>query len=185
MKWDFSAVSAAGEPEQIRGNLYDYINSRIRAFAGYYRDYLADEIRINQNNAQDSFQSMLNAIQQADYRLYLLIDEYDNFANEVMMGTREISRERYKALVYGEGCVKALFKVVKSASTGLDRAFITGVSPVVMSDITSGHNIAENIYLMPEFNDLCGFRESEVDNMLEKISELCKLPAEKKQKLLI
>jgi len=38
-----------------------------------------------------------------------------------------------------------------------DRVFITGVSPVVMSDIASGYNIAENIYFEPEFNDLCGF----------------------------
>ena len=40
-----------------------------------------------------------------------------------------------------------------------DRVFITGVSPVVMSDITSGYNIAENIYFEPEFNNLCGFKQ--------------------------
>jgi len=37
-----------------------------------------------------------------------------------------------------------------------DRVFITGVSPVVMSDITSGYNIAENIYFEPEFWELAG-----------------------------
>jgi hypothetical protein len=56
----------------------------------------------------------------------------------------------------------ALFKAVKSASSGLglERVFITGVSPVLMSDITSAYNVAENIYFQPVFNDLCGFRES-------------------------
>jgi len=44
-----------------------------------------------------------------------------------------------------------------------DRIFITGVSPVVMSDITSGYNIAENIYFDPDFSDLCGFTEKEIE----------------------
>ena len=72
------------------------------------------------------------------------------------MGSRQISQERYKALLYGEGSLKALFKAIKSASTGrgLDRVFITGVSPVVLSAITSGYNVAENIYQHSEFNAL-------------------------------
>ncbi|MCP4346378.1 MAG: AAA family ATPase [Desulfobacterales bacterium] len=181
LKWDFSSVSPAGGPEQIQQNLYDYINGSIKAFAIYYRDYLSYEITVNPGNAQDSFQSMLTAVQQADYKLYLLIDEYDNFANEVMMGTREIGHDRYKALVHGEGCLKALFKAVKSATEGqgMARIFITGVSPVVMSDITSGYNIAENIYLLPEFNDMCGFREPELADTLKKIIKNCGFPADK------
>jgi hypothetical protein len=181
LKWDFSAVSPMGEAQQIQQNLYDYLNERIRAFAKYYREFLRDEIRINPTNALDSFQSLLTAIRQTDHALYLLIDEYDNFANEVMMANREFPQNRYKTLVYGEGCLKALFKVVKSATAGegLDRAFITGVSPVVMSDITSGHNIAENISLAPDFNDLCGFWESEIAETLSRIVGECNLPQEK------
>ncbi|MCP4109803.1 MAG: AAA family ATPase [Desulfobacteraceae bacterium] len=186
LKWDFSAVSPAGGPEPIQQNLYDYINGRIRAFAIYYRDYLSYEITVNAGNAQDSFQSMLTAVQQTDHKLYLLIDEYDNFANEVMMG-REIGEDRYKALVHGEGCLKALFKAVKSATEGegLDRTFITGVSPVVMSDITSGHNIAKNVYLLPQFHDLCGFSESEIKHTLTGIVSECDFPAAKTDEALM
>jgi hypothetical protein len=61
----------------------------------------------------------------------------------------------------------------------LDRAFITGVSPVFMSDVTSGHNIAKNVYLRPEFKDLCGFWESEIQDTLHLIGEECKLPEKK------
>jgi hypothetical protein len=53
--------------------------------------------------------------------------------------------------------------------------FITGVSPVVMSDITSGYNIAEDIFFEPEFADLCGFREEEVLETLRKIVSGCGL----------
>jgi hypothetical protein len=60
--------------------------------------------------------------------------------------------------------------------------FITGVSPVVMSDITSGYNIAENIYLDPQFNDLCGFCESEIDTALKQIARECDFPIEEADK---
>ncbi|QTA92248.1 AAA family ATPase [Desulfonema magnum] len=94
LEWDFSAVSPHGEPEQIQQRLYDYVNSCIRAFSKYYREFLTEEIIINPTDAQDSLQSLLTAVRQTDHRLYLLIDEYDNFANEVMMGTRKMREDR-------------------------------------------------------------------------------------------
>lgn len=177
LKWDFSAVDPQGEPKEIRDNLHCYINERIENFSASYQGMLPQKIRIRAENAMSSFQSLLTAIRQTPRKLYLLVDEYDNFANELMMGSREISADRYKSLVYGEGCLKAIFKVVKAATAGegLDRAFITGVSPVVMSGITSGHNIAKNVYLRPEFNDLCGFWESEIREVLGRIAEKCGL----------
>ena len=181
MSWDFSAVSPGGKPEELQQAMYNHINGCINDCAMYYQDYLTNEIEIFPTDALASFQSLLSAIRQTPYRLYLLIDEYDNFANEIMMGSRQISQERYKALLYGEGSLKALFKAIKSASTGrgLDRVFITGVSPVVLSDITSGYNVAENIYQHSEFNDLCGFWESDIAETLAQITKDCALQQEK------
>ena len=45
--------------------------------------------------------------------------------------------------------------------------FITGVSPITMDDVTSGFNIGKNISLHPKFNDMLGFTEAEVRNLLE------------------
>jgi hypothetical protein len=97
------------------------------------------------------------------------------------MGGQPHSSSRYTELLYGEGVFKTLFKAVKSAGSGLglDRAFITGVSPVVLSDVTSGYNVAENISLQPTFHDLCGFRESAVAGTLQQVVEACGWPAEK------
>jgi hypothetical protein len=53
--------------------------------------------------------------------------------------------------------------------------FITGVSPVVMSDITSGYNIAENIYADPLLNDLCGFTHAEMEKAVRDVAEACGL----------
>ena len=178
LKWDFSVVSAAGDSEEIKRSLYDYLNIRISAFSDYYRERLSEyPIGINDRNALASFQSLLNAIQQTGHPLYLLIDEYDNFANELMIRHRPAEESRYQALLSGEGVMKALFKSVKAAASGegLRRVFITGVSPVAMSDLTSSYNVAENIYLLPHFNALCGFRESEIADVLSVIGKECDL----------
>lgn len=181
LNWDFSAVSPMGEPEQMQRALHNHINGCIEYFSVRYRDILQAPIVRDETDALRSFQALLSAVQATPYKLYLLIDEYDNFANEVMMSGQAGSHERYKSLLYGEGALKTVFKAIKAASRGmgLDRTFITGVSPVVMSDLTSGYNIAQNIYLKPELHDVCGFEEAEILATLEHLAEIGKIAAEK------
>ncbi|MGH8717006.1 MAG: AAA family ATPase, partial [Burkholderiales bacterium] len=142
MKWDFSGVDPHGEPKEIGRALYNYLNERIEKFGKYYQAQLAHPIRINEQDALASFQSLLSAVRLTDHRLYLLIDEYDNFANEILMGGQSAGRQRYESLLRGEGTLKTVFKAVKAASAGegLDRAFITGVAPIVLSEMSSGYN---------------------------------------------
>ena len=100
--------------------------------------------------------------------LYVLIDEYDNFANTVLAyhGT-----EAYQSFTHGGGFYRNFFATLKDGAGhsrgGLERMFITGVSPITMDDVTSGFNIGKNISLHPEFNDLLGFTEEEVRGLLE------------------
>jgi hypothetical protein len=171
LKWDFSMVDPYGDAEQIRGAMHRYINRRVRDFALTYRHILPIDIPIEPEDALVSFLALLAAVRETPYRLYLLVDEYDNFANEVLTA----GEDRYYALLSGEGLLKTVFKAAKggAAGMGLDRMFITGVSPVVMSDITSGYNIATDIYLRPEFNDLCGFTEADVNGILRRVAEAC------------
>ncbi|NEX16069.1 MAG: AAA family ATPase [Halochromatium sp.] len=177
MQWNFSTVDPMGDAEAIRGALYRHINGRIATLVSRYGDHLPQPVEI-QDDALVSFQSLLAAVGQSPHPLYLLIDEYDNFANEVLV-SRDRGEERYNALVGGEGAIKTVFKAVKEAAEGgvLERVFITGVSPVVMADITSGYNVVEDISLRPELADLCGFHEAEVASVLEQIIAHCRLPA--------
>ena len=100
--------------------------------------------------------------------LYVLIDEYDNFANTILAyhGT-----EAYQSFTHGGGFYRNFFATLKEGAGhsdgGLERMFITGVSPITMDDVTSGFNIGKNISLRPEFNDMLGFTEEEVRNLLE------------------
>ena len=100
--------------------------------------------------------------------LYGLIDEYDNFANTVLA---HHGREAYESFTHGGGFYRNFFATLKAgageSSGGLERLFITGVSPITMDDVTSGFNIGANISLDARFNDLLGFTEEEVRGLLE------------------
>jgi hypothetical protein len=181
LKWDLSAVKPTGEVRHLGQTLDKYVNARIDDFASSYQSFLTRAITIDPQDAMVSFQSVLTAVRQTPYKLYLLIDEYDNFANELMMAPPNASPNREAALRAGESALKAVLKVVKAASAGggLDRVFLTGISPVILTDITSGYNVARNIYLRREFHDLCGFTETELATVLTQLGDECQWPSAK------
>ena len=170
LRWDFSLIKAQGEIADIEAAVHQHLNDRMKAFGDEYAAYLTHSIRLHPSNAISSLESVLHATRASGHKIYLLIDEYNNFANEVLMhGGR---KDHYEALLYGEGLLKTVFKAVKAGASGqgIDRVFITGVSPIVLGDITSGYNVAKNIYLYPEFNDLCGFTEAEISAVLTQLA---------------
>ena len=102
----------------------------------------------------------------AGQKIYLFIDEYDNFTNMIL--ANKDHEKRYREQTHGEGYLRRFFNAIKSASgSSLGRVFVTGVSPVTMDDLTSGFNIGTNYSLAPEFNEMTGFTEEEVREMLE------------------
>jgi hypothetical protein len=175
LQWNFSVVDPSGSIEQIAESLREHISSRAKAFASDYEGELPAEVEV-EGSASAILASLLSVVRKTPYSLYLLIDEYDNFVNEVM--ARDV--DTYRALVRTDGPFKLLFKAVKNATEGqgLERVFITGVSPVALNDLTSGFNIAKNVSLEPELAFLCGFREPEIREVLERISQELALPPE-------
>ena len=63
-----------------------------------YKGYDLPQIKINYDDALYSLKSFTASTRMTPYPVYLLIDEYDNFANTVMMGT--ISSENRYFLQY-------------------------------------------------------------------------------------
>ena len=178
LRWDFSAISPQGDIEQIKRNLFKNLNESMRGFSQTYQALLKFPIHIYDDDALATLLSLTNAVKNSGYAIYLLIDEYDNFANEVLVHDVG-NRQRYSDLLESEGVVKTLFKIIKAgASEGkIARVFITGVSPLVLSDMTSGYNVATSIYLDEEFNGLCGISELELTGLVQEVVQTCGLPA--------
>ncbi|MDG4552474.1 MAG: AAA family ATPase [Candidatus Contendobacter sp.] len=176
---NFSMVDPRGEPDAIRNSLFHHLNIRIKDAVVRYGDWLDGQVDIEPDDGIASFQSLLSAVSQTPHRLYLLVDEYDNFANEVMISPLH-GTDRYQRLVENEGTIKTFFKAVKAGAEGrgLDRVFLTGVSPVVLSDITSGYNVAEDLSNDPDYHDLCGFTEPELRAALDAVTTARRLEAD-------
>ena len=103
-----------------------------------------------------------------DIPLYVLIDEYDNFANTILAYHGE---EAYEELTHGGGFFRNFFATLKAGAGksggGVERLFITGVSPIAMDDVTSGFNIGTNLSLSPAFNEVVGFTEAETRQLVD------------------
>ncbi len=106
-----------------------------------------------------------------DVPVCVLIDEYDNFANTVLAHHGQTA---YHEFTHGEGFFRSFFTTLKAGAGrgGIDRLFMTGVSPITLDDVTSGFNIADNISVDPTFSDMVGFTEAEVRHLLETYSNL-------------
>ena len=173
LRWDFSKVSAQGSIEDIKSSLFEVLNQEFTGFIEAYRQYLTTPITIR-DDALATFMAVLNSVHLSGQQLYLLIDEYDNFANEVLVRDPHNSR-RYQDLLEGEGILKSLFKIIKgSAAEGkIGRVFITGVSPLVLADMTSGYNVATDISHDEDYSSLCGILPSELQGLVQTVVKQC------------
>lgn len=107
-------------------------------------------------------------------KIYLILDEYDNFANNILV---DYGNERYHSITHGNGFFRGFLKVVKDYSNSvIERIFLTGVSPVTMDDLTSGFNIADNYSSNSIFNNMIGFNEYEVRDLIDYYKERRDLP---------
>jgi hypothetical protein len=97
---------------------------------------------------------------------YLIIDEYDNFANNILI---EYKEETYQNITHAGGFLRNFFTLIKGLtdSREIDRLFISGVSPLVMADVTSGFNIGDNISLWPDFASMVGFNHKELKELID------------------
>ena len=169
MRFDFSAVKK--DVAQVQDDFNDYAGRCCDAFVRNYRDRLPEglpERVFKESDSGRKFNEIALSLKGAECRLYVMIDEYDNFTNTILA---EAGLNAYNDLCHGDGFFKDFFARLKSATSGTNapvaRLFITGVSPVTMDDVTSGFNIATNISLDPVFADLTGFRHDDLRAMAE------------------
>ena len=100
-----------------------------------------------------------------DDSIYILIDEYDQFANAILA----YSMKDFLDIVGKGGFVRSFYEVLKSATqTGVvQKMFITGVTPITLDSLSSGFNIVSNISNEEIFNGMAGFNQEEVNYSLK------------------
>ncbi len=169
MFFNFALVNPS--VERVEASFEDNGRSVVEDFLIRYARYF-DEEKTEEILALPTVEAQLRRIflhaHRHQLKIYLLIDEYDNFANTILTTAGQAA---YHNLTHGEGFFRYFFNLLKGATagqiSGLTRLYITGVSPVTMDDVTSGFNIGDNLSMEAQFNELVGFTEAEVRDILE------------------
>ena len=163
---NFSGI--VGELHNYRKGLDAHCQTMFDYFCDIYADYLPKGIKEEldkKEGAVEQFEYLFTECNKTNQRIYLFIDEYDHFTNAILSDIESL--HRYTDETHGEGYLRAFFNKIKAGTySSIERCFITGVSPVTMDDLTSGFNIGTNYSLTPEFNEMIGFTEEEVRQML-------------------
>jgi hypothetical protein len=171
---NFSVVEP--DPGKMETSFHNHIQDTAVAFIHRYSDqlsanrdmdYFTEKIKYSRS-ATDILSTLLLLCKEAQQKLYVIIDEYDNFANTILS---TVGEDAYLKLTHGPGFFRSFFNALKKGTGGtgapISRSFITGVSPITMDDVTSGYNIGENVSLDALFNQMLGFSRTDVTEMVD------------------
>ncbi|MCW5203274.1 AAA family ATPase [Desulfobulbus sp. US4] len=175
LSFDFSGIAtddaktvAVGFDCNVKTALYGFLKTY-----GYPEKY--SEVIEKQPSAASGINAFFELVN--DQKIYLLIDEYDHFANAILGESLELFSE----IVGKGGFVRAFYEVIKTA-TGrgiVDRLLITGVTSITLDSMTSGFNIGKNLSFAKECNQIMGFTGQETEEMIRPLIDICGLNAQK------
>jgi hypothetical protein len=167
---DFSVIDPTGGIRDIRRRFYQHCNICLRSITWRYKKYFGDTMEIDLNeDVSINLKNILAMIHAFDLpRLYVIIDEYDNFANQLITSHQDTL---YRELTADTSFLKNFFKILKNGTKDgtIARTFITGVLPITIDDLASAYNIAEFITLEEKFETMMGFTLLETGKLVDEI----------------
>lgn len=169
---DFSTVNTSGGHETLQRTFFQCVQGRVRSLLSRHRHQHAalDDFHGRLGDYEDAdalIAELMNVVSVTDQKLYLLIDEYDNFANRLLADGEQAL---YASIVESTGFVRSFYAALKAgtATGALARMFVTGVSPILLDDLSSGFNIIRHISHKPAFNTMAGFTHADVERAVDE-----------------
>lgn len=165
---NFSTVSTSEKKEDLMKSFNNEVYLKAQNFLDKYSMLLGGVTGNDLKNTEavEILKYLIKVLQQNDKKMYLLIDEYDNFANRIMFSDEKL----YHALSHENGDIKTFFATIKAGTQeGLGviaKLFMTGVTPILLDDLTSGANMFTNATGDFRVNSMLGFTEDEVNKIV-------------------
>ena len=168
LSFDFSGI-ASREVQQ------DFVRSVKRALQDFLNRYPMESVQAIIDKDYASPSSLLVDFfkeyeKQTTDRIYVIIDEYDQFANELLA----TDRQTFLDMTESGGFYKNFYAQLKMATTrgSVERVFITGVTTVSLDSLTSGFNIADDISAASDFAGMFGFKDEELRDLIPQLVDL-------------
>ncbi|KZL88612.1 ATP-binding protein [Clostridium magnum] len=137
------------------------------SFNKFIEIYNLDVSYIQEGSAASIFENFLTQVSfKIKGQIYVIIDEYDHFANEIL----SFQTELFSSIVSKTGFVRKFYEVLKKGTEFIvKRIFMTGVSPITLDSLTSGFNISDDLTRNDSFNEMMGFTKKEVMDLIKNI----------------
>ena len=169
IRYDFSAMVMADNMEGLEQNFNDLNCSPVEIMVIHNRDLFGDFKFTTRGNASKMLEEALAYARGHGFPpVYILIDEYDNFTNQLLTSYND---PLYEKVTTADSFLRTFFKVIKKGigEGSIRTCFCTGVLSVTMDDLTSGYNIAEILTLESDFINMLGFTHAEADAYLRYV----------------
>ena len=163
LRFNFSGIDTSTVESTINGFKNEVLSS-IQVFVSKYSiDFYVNWEQEAENVLDNLIKSF--GVQRGNEKIYVIIDEYDHFANELL----GFAPDKFRDLVSKNGKVRKWYEILKKGTeTVIDRIFITGVAPITLDSLTSGFNIGKDITQDSRFNEMMGFTQEELIEMLDR-----------------
>ena len=173
LKFNFSGINTETEDTTMEGFKEKVLNGIQRFINSYDIDFYINKEQTAEGMLGSIFEAFRS--QKNGEKIYVIIDEYDHFANELL----GFNTKGFKNLVSKNGKVRKWYEILKEGTeTVVDRIFITGVAPITLDSLTSGFNISKDITRDEEFNEMTGFNQEELIGLMDS-QEITKEEQEK------
>lgn len=169
---DFASVATDRGQEAMLRTFLAAVRGGVRSLIAAHRGRAPELSRIEERldgflDPEALVTEVLGAVERAGQRLYVLVDEYDHFANRLLSSGAE---DLYETIVRKTGFVRTFYAALKSGTgTGaVGRMFVTGVSPLMLDDLSSGFNIATHASMDRALATLAGLTHSDVERAVDE-----------------
>lgn len=166
LRLDFANIATDKGKANLIDTFEKSVFDSVEDFMNKYKDGLdfSDKQEYNKNSFS-AINYISRKVNEVNKKMFVLIDEYDNFANDLITSDEKL----YYDVVSSQGHIRTFYKNLKSlTSTIIDKIFMTGVSPILLDDLTSGFNITKNLTLDTHYNEMLGFTEEELKVLIDE-----------------
>lgn len=183
MKFNFTGLNT-----DTKESLEESFTRTIKdSFNKFIESYKLEVNYLQEGYAASIFEDFLTRVSfKIKEPIYVIIDEYDHFANELLSFQTELfsnivsktgkyynvtpqqsmrRAENYDA--EASSFLSQFYEVLKKGTESIvKRIFMTGVSPITLDSLTSGFNIADDLTRNVGFNEMMGFTRGEVVSLI-------------------
>ena len=168
--FNFSVIDVGKTVAQIEHSFKNHCNTILNTLRAEYRHLFGEMPELAMSDpVSDNLEKVFRYIRGNGLpQVYVIIDEYDNFANQLIVGNQDLL---YRDLTAADGFLKTFFKTLKAGreSGAIANIFITGVLPITIDELASAFNVGTFLTLEPAFAAMLGFTQTEVDQLLDQI----------------